>query len=68
MEKPGWLKTKKIAGIFALLSFVTGFLFLNSSITGNVILDNKYPFDVISFIGLLLVLCSALLVAYILKK
>ena len=68
MEKTGWLKTKKVAAIFALLSFVTGFLFLNSSVTGNVILDNKYPFDVVSFIGLLLVLCSALLVAYILKK
>ena len=68
MEKANWLKSKKIASVFALLSFITGFLFLNSGVTGNVILDNRYPFNIISFIGLLLVLCSALLVAYILKK
>jgi len=68
MEKTSWLQTKKVAAVFALTSFITGFLFLNKGITGNVILDNKYPFDIISFIGLMLVLCSAILVVYIIKK
>lgn len=68
MGKAKWFKIKGIAAIFAVVAFVTGFLFLDKGITGNVILDNKYPVDVISLIGLLLVLCSAILAVYIIRK
>ena len=68
MKKVKWFKTKKVAAVFAAVSFVIGFLFLDKGITGNVILDNKYPVDFISLIGLLLVLCSAILAVYIIKK
>jgi len=68
MRKVKWFKAKSVAAVFAAVAFVTGFLFLNKEITGNVILDNKYPVDFISLIGLLLVLCSAVLVVYIIKK
>lgn len=68
MKKVKWFKTKGIAAIFAAVAFVIGFLFLDNGITGNVILDNQYPVDFVSIIGLLLILCSAILAVYILKK
>jgi len=68
MKKVKWFKTKKVAAVFAAVSFVIGFLFLDKGITGNVILDNQYPVDFISLIGLLLILCSAILAVYIIKK
>ena len=68
MEKVKWFKTKSVAAVFAAVAFITGFLFLDKGITGNVILDNSYPIDFISLIGLLLILCSAILAVYILKK
>jgi len=68
MKKVKWFKTKKVAAVFAAVSFVIGFLFLDKGITGNVILDNSYPVDFISLIGLLLILCSAILAVYIIKK
>jgi hypothetical protein len=68
MRKVKWFKTKKIAAVFAAVAFVIGFLFLDKGVTGNVILDNKYPVDFISLIGLLLILCSAILAVYLIKK
>lgn len=68
MGKIKWLKGKRVAAVLATVTFVTGFLFLDKGVTGNVILENTYPVDVISIIGLLFVLCSAILAAYILKK
>ncbi|MBA7594181.1 hypothetical protein ES703_01120 [subsurface metagenome] len=68
MGKVKWFKAKSVAAVFAAVAFITGFLFLDKGITGNVILDNSYPIDFISLIGLLLILCSAILAVYILKK
>ena len=68
MGKVKWFKMKGVAAVFAVVAFVVGFLFLDKGVTGNVILDNKYPVDVVSLIGLLLVLCSAILAVYIIKK
>lgn len=68
MRKLKWFKTKKVAAVFATVAFVIGFLFLDKGITGNVILENNYPVNFISLIGLLFVLCSAVLAIYILKK
>ncbi len=68
MAKVKWFKTKGIVAVFAAVAFFIGFLFLDKGITGNVILDNKYPVDFISISGLLLVLCSAVLAVYLIKK
>ena len=68
MGKVKWFKAKGIAAVFAAVTFVIGFLFLDKGITGNVILENKYPVDFISLIGLLLILCSAILAVYIIKR
>ena len=68
MGKAKEFRTKFIAGIFAAVMFVVGFLFLDKDITGNAILNHQYSVDVVSLIGLLLVLCSAILAVYIIKK
>ncbi len=68
MRKLKWFKTKKVAAVFAAVAFFIGFLFLDKGIIGNVILENNSPVDFISLIGLLLVLCSAILAVYIIKK
>lgn len=62
-----WLKTKQVTSGFALLALVGGFLFLNQSITGNAILNNKYPINLASLVGLLLVFCSAILAVYTIR-
>lgn len=68
MGKVKWFKTKSIAAVFAVVAFVAGFLFLDGGASGNVILDNHYPIDATSIIGLLLVLCSVVLAVYIVRK
>jgi hypothetical protein len=68
MEKTKWFRAKGIMAVFAAVAFVIGFLLLDRGITGNVILENQYPVDFASIIGLVLILCSAVLVIYIIKK
>ena len=64
-----WFKEKKVTAMFAVVAFFSGFLFVDrGSISGNVIVDNTPTFNIISMIGLLLVLCSAILVFYTVKK
>jgi len=64
-----WFKEKKVTAIFAAVAFFTGFLFVDrGSISGNIILDGSYSFNIVSLIGLLLVLCSAVLAAYTIRK
>lgn len=63
-----WFKTKKATSLFALISLAGGFFFLNQGITGNIILNENYTFNLISLIGLFLILCSVILGAYSLKK
>jgi len=68
--KNNWFKEKKVTITFAAVAFFTGFLFVDrGSISGNVIVDNT-PFlsSTVSLVGLLLVLCSAILVAYTIRK
>jgi len=60
--------TKKAIGGFAFVFLIAGFLLLNNGMMGNVILNDSPSFDVLSFIGLLLVLFSAVLAFYIIKK
>ena len=69
MEKSlDWFKRKKVTSSFAVISLIAGFLFLKHEITGNVILNGKYSFNLTALIGLSLILCSVILAAYTLKK
>ncbi len=67
-KKESWFKTKKVTASFAIIALVGGFLFLKDSVTGNIILSDKYSFNIFSLIGLLLILCSVILVIYTLRK
>ena len=62
------MKQKKIAAVFAFLTFIVGFLFLDINSTGNVILNGTPFFDVGSMVGLLLIVCSAVLTIYAVRK
>lgn len=73
MDKKGWSllhKGKSIAAVFAGAAFVVGFFLIDrSESTGNVVLNGDVPpFNIISLIGLFLILCSAVLAFYIVKK
>jgi hypothetical protein len=67
MEKKFFQK-KGITWIFGVIALIFGFLFLDSGFTGNVIVNNKSPTSIVSIIGLLLVTCSTVLIAYSIKK
>ena len=67
-KKTNFLTRKRTTTFFAIISLIGGLSFLNKNITGNIILSKAYSFDLISLIGLLLILCSVILGAYSLKK
>jgi hypothetical protein len=62
------MKRKKIAAVFAFFTFIVGFLLLDMSSTGNVVLNGTPSFDITSLIGLLLIVCSAILTLYTVRK
>lgn len=64
-----WLKHRKATGSFALISLAFGFFFLNrGTITGNVVLNNQYPVNPLSLVGLLLVICAVILSGYSIRR
>lgn len=66
-KKQDWFKQKKVTACFAIIALAAGFLFLNRSITGNII-STGHSYNPVSLIGLLLIMCSIILGAYSLKK
>ncbi len=67
-KQENWFKQKKVVIGFSISALIAGFVFLNHSITGNVMLNADKGLDLVSLIGLLLVLCSIILGAYTIKK
>jgi hypothetical protein len=59
---------RKITGVLAAITFIVGFLLLDNSVTGNVILDQGSSFNILSLVGLLFLFCSAILTIYTVKK
>jgi hypothetical protein len=66
--KTNWMKKRGIIVVFSILSLLGGILFLDPSITGNLILEKKVQFNSLSLIGILLVFCSITLASYSIKK
>ena len=62
------MKRKKIAAVFAFFTFMVGFLFLDISSTGNTILNGTPSFEIGSLVGLSLIVCSAILTIYTVRK
>ena len=67
MNETPLLKRKPVTIVFALISFIGGFLFLNHSLTGNVVINESYYLDIVSLIGLSLIICSLILAFYTIK-
>lgn len=67
-KKKSFLEDKKITMVFATISLLGGFYFLEKGFTANVILNDKYSLNPVSFVGSLLILCSVVLWVYSLKK
>ena len=68
MKKESLLKEKPISTFFAILAAVFGIFFLDSSVTGNAVLNDTYSFNLLALIGLLLTICSLILALYSLRK
>ena len=68
MEKNPFLKRKSTTAVFALIAFLGGFLFLNHSLTGNVIINESRYLDLVSLVGLGLIACSLTLALYSVKR
>jgi hypothetical protein len=66
--KQNFFKKKTTTSIFSIIAFISGFLFLDSGITGNAILNDKYNFNLLSLIGTLLIFCSLILALYSFRK
>lgn len=66
--KQSFFKKKSTTLVFSAISLIAGIIFSDKSITGNVILNNKYNFNLLSVIGMLLIFCSLILLIYSLKK
>ena len=66
--KEKFFAKKGVTWTFAAIALVSGFLFLDSTPTGNVIVNRQDSMNLLSIIGLLLIACSAILIAYSAKK
>jgi len=67
-EQENFFKRKKVTATISALALISGFVFLNQSVTGNVVLSNPQEFNPISFVGLLLVFLAVVLAAYTIKS
>ena len=63
-----FLKSQKSTAISALIAAIAGFVFLDKGITGNVVFEGAYTGSILSFMGLLLITCAAILAGYAIKK
>ncbi len=68
MTKENFFKKPITTGVMGITALIAGFYFLNNKITGNIILENKATFSLLSLIGILLIACSAILIVYSIKK
>ena len=68
MAKENFFKKPITTGVIGIIAFITGFYFLSNNITGNMILENKITVRFLPLIGLLLIVCSAILIIFSIKK
>ena len=68
MKKREFFKKREVAFIFSIVAILSGFFFLNPNITGNVILSEENPMNIISIIGGLLIFSAIILAVYSFRK
>ena len=76
-KEQDFFKKRSVVATFGIIALLAGFYFLNTGtlidpfsgqVTGNAVLTGLYPFSAISLTGLLLILCSAILIIYAIVK
>lgn len=75
-KEQNFFKKRIVVAIFGIVALLAGFYFLNfhsavnlsGQVTGNSVISGFYPFSAISLVGLLLILCSAILIVYAIAK
>ena len=67
-NKKKFFKRKVVTRIFSVVSLIAGFWFLDSNITGGVIVNQEFSLNPLSLVSLFLFVCSAVLIVYSLKK
>jgi hypothetical protein len=71
-KKQSFLQKRSVAATIGILALLGGFYFLNTGflnpVTGNVVRSNYLSVNFVSAIGMLLILCSAVLIVYAIVK
>jgi len=72
-KKQSFLQKRSVAATIGIIALLGGFYFLNTGflnpVTGNIIRSSHLSVNFVSAIGMLLILCSAILIVYaIIKK
>lgn len=72
MHNESFFERRSVVATFGIISLIAGFLFINTGfspgVTGNFILDNVYSFNIVSLVGILLIVCSLILIVYAVVK
>ena len=76
-KKENFFQKRSVIATFGIVALLGGFIFINmggpvslftGQVTGNAVLTGFYPFSLISIIGMLLILCSTILIIYAIVK
>lgn len=59
-----FFKNKKTIVITGIISFIGGIFFITKRVSGNIISSDYYSFNLVGIIGILLIICSAILFYY----
>lgn len=73
MSKNEFLKKRSVVAAFGIVALLGGFIFLNMGffnlgLTGNVVSSEYVSINLISILGMLLIICSAVLIVYAIVK
>jgi hypothetical protein len=66
--KYNFFERKEVTLAFAIIALIFSFFFLDANFTGNIITNKLNPITPLSLVSLLLIVCSAVLIAYSVKK
>jgi hypothetical protein len=68
MKKENFFKTKRVAIFFSIIALISGLFFIQYTLTGNAVLNQENSFSLLPIIGVSLLICSAILALYSVKK
>ena len=69
-KKQSFFENRSVVAVFGILALFAGFSFIQPKgvVTGNAVLSARYGVSFLSIIGILLLICSMVLIAYSIVK